>query len=380
MSEYQYYEFQAIDRPLTRQQMSELRGYSTRAEITPTRFVNSYNFGGFKGDAEQWMERYFDAHLYFANWGTRILMLRIPEGLLGEEVLNEYCAETGLSFCLAAGSFILSFTSKNEDYDYYEGEGALSSIMPVRSGLMHGDHRALYLGWLVAVQAGGVDHAAPEPRLPAGLGQLDSSLEALADFLRIDWDLVAAAAEGTPDGHAEGLSREEIGAWVRTLPADEKDSLLASLIKGGDPHLATELFRRVSRERERIAGAGTGPRRTAGQIRARAEIVAETRKRKEAEKRAQEKARREREEAGERRKYLQSLSGKEGDLWAKVDRLIDTKQSGPYDEAVTLLQDLRDLADMTGKAFDFRTRMTELHTRHSRKPSLLERFRKAKLV
>jgi len=122
VSEYQYYEFQAIDRPLTRQQMSELRGYSTRAEITPTRFVNSYNFGGFKGDAEQWMERYFDAHLYFANWGTRILMLRIPEGLLGEEVLNEYCAETGLSFCLAAGSFILSFTSKYEDYDYYEAK------------------------------------------------------------------------------------------------------------------------------------------------------------------------------------------------------------------------------------------------------------------
>ncbi len=42
MSKYQYYEFQAVDEPLTRQQMSELRGYSTRAEITPTRFVNSY--------------------------------------------------------------------------------------------------------------------------------------------------------------------------------------------------------------------------------------------------------------------------------------------------------------------------------------------------
>jgi hypothetical protein len=40
MSEYQYYEFQAIDRPLTERQMDELRKLSTRAEITPTSFTN----------------------------------------------------------------------------------------------------------------------------------------------------------------------------------------------------------------------------------------------------------------------------------------------------------------------------------------------------
>ncbi len=156
------------------------------------------------------MERYFDAHLCFADWGTRILMLRIPERLLDKEVLEEYCTKAGLSFCLATDSFALSFTSEVEDYSSYEGEGALSSILPVRSGLMLGDHRALYLGWLLAVQAGEVDGAAPEPRLPAGLGQLDSSLEALADFLRIDRDLVAAAAEAIADGRTEGLSRAEI--------------------------------------------------------------------------------------------------------------------------------------------------------------------------
>jgi hypothetical protein len=40
MSEYQYYEFQALDRPLTQREMRELRKYSTRATITDTRFVN----------------------------------------------------------------------------------------------------------------------------------------------------------------------------------------------------------------------------------------------------------------------------------------------------------------------------------------------------
>ena len=39
MSEYQYYEFQAIDRPLTKGEMAEVRSLSTRATITSTRFV-----------------------------------------------------------------------------------------------------------------------------------------------------------------------------------------------------------------------------------------------------------------------------------------------------------------------------------------------------
>ncbi len=52
MSEFQYYEFQAIDRPLTAKEMSELRSYSTRARITTTSFVNHYEWGSFKGDAD----------------------------------------------------------------------------------------------------------------------------------------------------------------------------------------------------------------------------------------------------------------------------------------------------------------------------------------
>lgn len=69
MSEYQYFEFQAIDRPLTQSQMQELRRYSTRATITPTRFVNEYHWGNFKGNPAAWMEKYFDAFFY---WRTGV--------------------------------------------------------------------------------------------------------------------------------------------------------------------------------------------------------------------------------------------------------------------------------------------------------------------
>jgi hypothetical protein len=42
VSEYQYYEFTAVDRPLTTREQSELRSLSTRADITATSFVNTY--------------------------------------------------------------------------------------------------------------------------------------------------------------------------------------------------------------------------------------------------------------------------------------------------------------------------------------------------
>ncbi len=65
MSEYQYYEFQAIDRALGPKEMDYLRGYSTRATITPTSFVNHYEWGSFKGDSDVWMEKYFELRPQF---------------------------------------------------------------------------------------------------------------------------------------------------------------------------------------------------------------------------------------------------------------------------------------------------------------------------
>jgi hypothetical protein len=61
LSEYQYLEFRAIDRPLTKKALAELRSYSTGAKITPTTFVNEYSWGNFKGDADLWMPKYLDA-------------------------------------------------------------------------------------------------------------------------------------------------------------------------------------------------------------------------------------------------------------------------------------------------------------------------------
>ena len=89
MSEYQYYEFLSIDRPLNENEMAELRALSTRATITPVSFTNEYNWGDFKGDPDELMQRYFDAHVYVANWMTAIFMVRLPIEALTRETAKE---------------------------------------------------------------------------------------------------------------------------------------------------------------------------------------------------------------------------------------------------------------------------------------------------
>lgn len=91
MSEYQYYEFQAIDKPLSEKDREVLRDISSRAQITSTSFVNEYNYGNFKGDPLKLVEKYFDAFLYVTNWGTHQLMLKIPRKLIDLDLASQYC-------------------------------------------------------------------------------------------------------------------------------------------------------------------------------------------------------------------------------------------------------------------------------------------------
>lgn len=384
MSEYQYYEFRALDRPLTQAQMGELRAYSSRAQITSTGFVNVYNWGSFKGDANKWMEIYFDAFIYVANWGTRRLVFRVPKRLLDLETASMYCTDESLSCRTKNEHAILSFDSEEEGGDWEEGEGWLPSLTPLRSDLLQGDLRSLYLGWLVAAQEGQLEEDTLEPPVPPGLQELGVPLRSLADFLRIDPDLITAAAEGSAPQQACALTHDEIAEWVAQMPPKAKDAVIAALLEGKDAHFTVQFRLCAVREIQSARNSGgdfrDSERRSVGQLMARAESITKERKKKEAEIRAREKAKRERERAEAHKKHIESLVGKEDGLWSKVDALIATRQPNRYDEAVSLLQDLHDLAGIADQGRTFSSRMNALCREHGRKPSLLDRFRKANLL
>lgn len=380
MSEYQYYEFQAVDRPLTEREMGELRARSSRATITTTRFVNHYEWGSFKGDPAAWMEKYFDAFLYLANWGTHELMIRLPRKILDLKTAQRYCCGRAASARPHGDFVILELSSEEEGGDWDDdGSGWLSSLIPLRSDLAAGDHRALYMAWLLCAQDRELDDDATEPPVPTGLGELTASLQAFADFLRIDPDLltVAAAPSSRVD---ESASVRDVERWVATLPDATKSDWLVRLVGGKEPHLRAEMLRRFRESRPPGEPRHSEAPRTVGELLEAAEKRAEVRRRKEAERAAAERARREREAAEARERYLDNVASREPKMWERVGALIATKQPGRYDEAVRLLCDLRDLALRDGRRSEIEARLGRLCEEHARKPSFLERLRRAGLV
>jgi hypothetical protein len=134
VSEYQYYEFLAVDRPLDERQQAELRALSTRADITATSFVNEYHWGDFRGDPRVLMEKYFDAFLYLANWGTRQLMIRLPERLLDLGTAQRYCASDTASAWRHDDHVLIHLYSNDENRDWDgTGETQLGAIIPIRA-------------------------------------------------------------------------------------------------------------------------------------------------------------------------------------------------------------------------------------------------------
>jgi len=384
MSEYQYYEFQAIDRPLTKEQMAEIRAISTRATITPTRFVNEYTWGDFKGDPQVMIEQYYDAFLYVANWGTHRFMLRLPRQFLALEAAVLYCRADGASIRESADHVILEFISEDEEREFeddVDAGGWLPSLIPLRAELAGGNLRALYLGWLSCIQAEMLDDDEIEPPVPPGLEQLSASLSAFCDFLRIDEDLLTIAAASSANLHEASPSTDELERLIRQLPEGEKDALLIRAARGEAPQLQAELLQRA-RAADPAASLGASdiaPRRTVGELLEQAEQRAEARRRAEADRRARERARREEEEASQRTAYLEGLVGREDALWSQLEALVESKKPGGYDAAVRMLIDLRDLTSRRGLGGAFGRRVAELRGRHAKKPAFLERLDRAGL-
>jgi hypothetical protein len=96
-------------------------------------------------------------------------------------------------------------------------------LTPLRAELLRGNRRVAYVAWLLAVQAGELDPDTPEPRVPHGLDGPSASLVALTSFLRVDPDLLAAAAEAGVEDTGE-LHR--FRRWVERLPAQEQQRWL----------------------------------------------------------------------------------------------------------------------------------------------------------
>jgi hypothetical protein len=364
MSEYQCFEFVALDRPLTSKEMAELRSISTRAEITPTRFWNEYHWGDLRADPAKLLARYFDAHLYFTNWGTHRFMLRLPAASVNERTLRPYFVGTAVTLVRRGRHILLDLISdSNEPEDEsYEG-GQLAALAPLRSQLVEGDLSAAYLAWLLAVQSEEVDDAAIEPPVPGGLSTPSAPLSALGEFLRIDPDLLKAAAE---ESRANVLDVTALRRWLKGLPTTDKDRWLLRACRHPNNLVGPDIMAAYRRSR---GLSSDGHRRTVAQIRERATELRQAREQEEARRAARARARAE----VERQTRLDKLARQGEKPWALLDKLVDHKE---YDEAVRLTVDLRALASRSRRASQFESRLDELRKRHPRRRGYLDAIKR----
>ncbi|MEQ4303812.1 hypothetical protein ABNF97_20935 [Plantactinospora sp. B6F1] len=383
MSEYQYYEFLAVDRPLSKREMAEVRSFSTRATITPTSFVNSYNWGNFSGDPRELVEEYYDAFLYLANWGTRHLMLRLPSGSLDLTTAEQYCWGGSASVWATDDHVILDLIYENDgeewDWEDDDGEGLLASIVPARAELASGDLRLLYLAWLLSVGRDDVDEDDLEPPVPPGLGELSGALDSLVDFLRIDRDLLAAAAEASPTRVERPESSAELARWLRKLPTAKKDDLLLRVAEGGAGGVQAELLRDF-RAATSDDGTGEAGRRTVAELWVASEVRGAERILQAERDASEEQTRRERAAALARERRLDALAaGGSERAWRQVGELIAAKKTSGYDAAVALLEDLHALSERDGRTDEFVRRLDALRLEHARKPAFVQRVDRSTL-
>lgn len=376
MSTYQYYEFQAIDRPLSTQEQQVMQSLSSRAQVTPHQASFVYHYGDFRGRPEELVAQYFDAMLYMATWGTRHLILRFPKPLVDPAWFSPYTVEDVIEVSTTAQHLILHITLDQElGGGWLEGEGWLPQLLPLRAEVMNGDLRLLYLAWLQGVANLAHDedsdsdgaHAC-EPPVPPNLGNLSDALSAFVEWVELDVDLVNAAAQASPQP-AQPRDIPPLEDLIPQLSATEQREFLVKLVHR-EPHVDLQLINRL----KELAGghpmtiSAAPGRRTYPTLMAMAHDLKAQRTQSAAAAAHQE-----------RLQYLEDLARREAQTWDRVMDLIQVKQAYAYDEATRLLKDLRDLAQHQGRKDEFVRRLNRLKETYSNRPALQRRFKAIKI-
>lgn len=146
MSEYQYYEFCQLDKPLSQETRKKMTSLSSRAHVSSHGASYVYNYGDFRGDPKQLLLKYFDVFFYIANWGTVQLMFKYPAQKVDIGKLKKYCIKDAISCKQHTDHILLDIRIYNEDgWGWVEGEGLLPNILPLYDEIKAKNYQFLQL-------------------------------------------------------------------------------------------------------------------------------------------------------------------------------------------------------------------------------------------
>jgi hypothetical protein len=349
VSEYQYLAFRAVDRPLTDRELAYARRQSSRAEVTRWQFENEYHFGDFHGNADGLLRHGYDVHLHYANFGVRKIAIRAPADLpFPKSVWSQYIGVGELSWKQDAKGQggILSLNPFHEPDELEEiwspGE-YLDSVVELRSRLLAGDARALYVLWLCAALDSQLDPTEiMEPPVPGGLAELEAPYGRLLEFFGLDPLMLVAASEGAPALPEQVDCQDRCEAGLAALSETESKRLLKRLLLDN-----TEVVKAESLAAIRAAGASPAwPSVALGRpfdaLSARAQVLRAEYEAKERQKRqaaARKKAVRQQRERQER---MTQMAQAPASWLREADKLVDARGVQNYQAAADMLADLRE--------------------------------------
>lgn len=371
MSEYQYYEWQTIDRPLSTRQQAEVNDLSSHMDtVTSIQAIVTYSWGDFKHDPIEVLLEYFDAFLYDSNFGWRRLAFRLPKNLVDAPSLEPYLLEESIMLEDHGRYFVLEIQINDEAdfFEWIESEGILGQLTPLREQLLQGDNRMLYLAWLkvISMDDGEAWSDDPEPPLPAGLKKLNASLQAFAEFFEIDPHLIAAAAAASKSA---GSSLEpDLESAIPKLTPAERDAYLVQIVRG-EPAAVLSLKRRLTELSGRKPTSQFQSTRTPRELFEQAEGIE-----LEAKRKAREEAERKRIQKWEK------LAQEEESAWLNIENLLGQKRGSAYDEATKLLVELHDMAEYKQRTRNFSERFKSILEKYGKSTTLVNRFRNAGLM
>ena len=254
MSEFQYVVFRAVDAPVSKKNLEYMEKQSSRAEITPWSFKNEYSFGDFHGDALGMLQRGYDVHLHYANFGVRRLMIRLPHGLPNSERGEKYFIHKGMQLhrdetTCAVVLEISPYLEPDQLEEVYEFEELVEGLIRLRTEIMEGDLRPLYLGHLTMCLLQ-FDEESTEAPVPYGLTSLTAAQSVLADFYGIEESLLRAAADGIPEYKNQKSTDDGYLPWLQKQTTPKKDIWLGRIMADVNSNVRAEILAEFLSQKE----------------------------------------------------------------------------------------------------------------------------------
>ncbi len=391
MSEFQLHQFRTIDRPLTKEAREAMNALSSRARVTATsaEYVNHYS--DFRGNMDILTQQYFDASLYWANFGCAKVIFRFPTAAIDIPKIREYLFSEVITFKKTNDVCLLIFDVNIEDGSFEtwmdDSDDPLSDFLALRNDILKGDYRALYMMWLHAHSPsfqGYVDLSneyadelddddidalreyIKEPPVPAGLDKLSASLTAWAEFFGMNEDWIASAATASPKANAAPAF--DAKAEIAKLSDAEKTSFLERLLTD-EVGLSATFSRFLENKNPTKANKTKDTRRTLAEIEAGVAAAIKARKNKENAA-----------AAAALKKRCDDLAKREDQAWTDVNDACDRQIGSAYDNALKLLVSLKELAVYRSTLPIFNTKLQTIVEKYGRSKAFMQRLQQARIV